>query len=134
MRNPFADLEINARAQLSILETCREFNPGVRIVYAGTRQIYGRPEALPVSETHPIRPVDINGVHKVAAAWYHDLYWRVYGIPTCTLRLTNTYGPRMRIKDARQTFVGVWVRHVLEGGPALRGLGRRTVARFHLCG
>lgn len=117
MRDPFADLEINARAQLSILETCRDVNPTIRIVYAGTRQIYGRPDALPVSETHPIRPVDINGIHKVAGEWYHDLYWQVYGIPACTLRLTNTYGPRMRIKDARQTFVGVWVRRVLEGQP-----------------
>lgn len=127
MRDPFTDLEINARAQLSILETCREFNPNVRIVYAGTRQIYGRPDVLPVSEDHPLRPVDINGIHKVAGEWYHDLYWRVYGIPTCTLRLTNTYGPRMRIRDARQTFVGVWIRRVLErqvfevwGGDQLR--------------
>jgi len=117
MRDPFTDLEINARAQLSILETCREVSPHIRIVYAGTRQIYGRPDAFPVREDHPIRPVDINGIHKVAGEWYHDLYWQVYGLPACTLRLTNTYGPRMRIKDARQTFVGVWIRRVLEGKP-----------------
>lgn len=117
MREPFTDLEINARAQLSILEACREHNPAVRIVFAGTRQVYGRPDYLPVDETHPLRPVDINGIHKLAGEWYHLLYNSVYGIPSTVLRLTNTYGPRMRIKDARQTFVGIWIRCLLEGRP-----------------
>jgi len=117
MTNPFTDLEINARAQLSILEACRAHNPGVKIVFAGTRQIYGKPDCLPVDEEHPIRPVDINGIHKVAGEWYHLLYHAVYGIRSSVLRLTNTYGPCMRIKDARQTFVGIWVRLILEGKP-----------------
>ncbi len=117
MADPFTDLEINARAQLSILEACRAHNPKLKIVFAGTRQIYGRPDYLPVDEEHPIRPVDINGIHKVAGEWYHLLYNNVYGIRSTVLRLTNTYGPCMRIKDARQTFVGIWVRLVLEGKP-----------------
>ncbi len=117
MTAPFTDLEINVRAQLSILEACREHNPGIRIVFAGTRQIYGRPDRLPVDEDHPVRPVDINGIHKTAGEQYHLLYHSVYGIASTVLRLTNTYGPRMRIADARQTFVGVWIRRVLEGLP-----------------
>ena len=117
MTDPFTDLEINARAQLSILEACRAHNPGIKIVFAGTRQIYGKPDYLPVDEEHPIRPVDINGIHKVAGEWYHLLYHTVYGIRSAVLRLTNTYGPCMRIKDARQTFVGIWVRLILEGRP-----------------
>lgn len=117
MADPFTDLEINARAQLSILESCRAHNPGLKIVFAGTRQIYGRPDYLPVDEEHPIRPVDINGIHKLAGEWYHLLYNSVYGIRSTVLRLTNTYGPCMRVKDARQTFVGIWVRLVLEGKP-----------------
>ncbi|MDR1490229.1 MAG: NAD-dependent epimerase/dehydratase family protein [Desulfovibrio sp.] len=117
MADPFTDLEINARAQLSILESCRGHNPGVKIIFAGTRQIYGRPDHLPVDEDHPVRPVDINGIHKVAGEWYHLLYHSVYGIRSTVLRLTNTYGPRMRIKDARQTFVGIWIRLLLEGRP-----------------
>lgn len=115
MRDPLTDLEINARAQLSILESCRQFNPNVRIVFASTRQFYGKPDYLPVDERHPLRPVDINGIHKLAGEWYHTLYHQVYGLKTCSLRLTNTYGPRMRIRDARQTFVGVWVKLILEG-------------------
>ena len=117
MSAPFTDLEINAKAQLSILEACREHNPAIRIVFAGTRQIYGRPDYLPVNEEHPVRPVDINGIHKLAGEWYHLLYHSVYGIPSTVLRLTNTYGPRMRIADARQTFVGVWIRRLLEERP-----------------
>ncbi|HZX48782.1 MAG TPA: NAD-dependent epimerase/dehydratase family protein [Nitrospirota bacterium] len=115
MHSPHTDLEINCRAQLSILEACRHSNPDIKVVFASTRQIYGKPDYLPVDEKHPIRPVDVNGINKMAGEWYHILYNNVYGIRTCALRLTNTYGPRMRIMDARQTFVGIWVRLLLEG-------------------
>ena len=100
MEEPFTDLDINAKAQLSILEACRKHNPDIRIIFASTRQIYGKPKYLPVDEKHPCHPVDVNGINKMAGEWYHILYHDVYGIPTSVLRLTNTYGPRMRIKDA----------------------------------
>ena len=115
MADPYTDLDINTRAQLFILEACRDFNPDVKIVFASTRQIYGKPEYLPVDEKHLLRPVDVNGINKMAGEWYHILYNNVYGIRGCTLRLTNTYGPNMRIKDARQTFLGIWIRLLLEG-------------------
>jgi UDP-glucose 4-epimerase len=117
MLDPFTDLEINCRAQLSILEACRKYNPSIRIVFASTRQIYGKPDYLPVDENHLLRPVDVNGVNKMAGEWFHILYHNVYGIAACALRLGNTYGPRMRIKDARQTFLGVWIRLAIEGKP-----------------
>lgn len=117
MENPYTDLDINARAQLSILESCRHFNPAVKVVFASTRQLYGKPDYLPVDERHPLRPVDVNGINKLAGEWYHILYNNVYGVRACALRLTNTYGPRMRVKDARQTFLGVWVRRLVEGQP-----------------
>jgi UDP-glucose 4-epimerase len=117
MQDPQTDLEINAKAQLSILEVCRKYNPAVKIVFASTRQIYGKPDYLPVDEKHPLRPVDVNGINKMAGEWYHILYHNVYGLRTCALRLTNTYGPRMRVKDARQTFLGIWIRLLLEGKP-----------------
>ena len=117
MEDPYTDLETNARAQLSILESCRHYNPGIKIVFASTRQIYGKPDYLPVDEKHLLRPVDVNGINKMAGEWYHILYNNVYGVRACALRLTNTYGPRMRIKDARQTFLGVWLRLIIEGKP-----------------
>jgi UDP-glucose 4-epimerase len=117
MRNPHADLEINSRAQLTILEACRQNNPNVKLVYASTRQIYGKPDYLPVDERHLLRPVDVNGINKMAGEWYHILYNNVYGIRACALRLTNTYGPRMRVRDARQTFLGIWIKQLIDGQP-----------------
>ena len=115
MSDPQTDLDINGRAQLAILEACRLHNPAIRIVFASTRQIYGKPDYLPVDERHPLRPVDVNGINKIAGESFHLLYSRVYGIASTALRLTNTIGPRMRVKDARQTFVGVWIRRLVEG-------------------
>jgi UDP-glucose 4-epimerase len=117
MKDPYTDLEINCRAQLSILEACRAVNPGIKIVFASTRQLYGKPDYLPVDEKHLLRPVDVNGINKMAGEWYHILYNNVYDLRSCSLRLTNTYGPRMRIKDARQTFLGIWIRLLLEQKP-----------------
>ena len=117
MNDPFTDLDINAKAQLSILEACRKNNPNIRIVFASTRQIYGKPQYLPVDEKHPLNPIDVNGVNKIAGEQYHLLYNQAHGIRSSVLRLTNTYGPRMRIKDARQTFLGIWIRNLLEGKP-----------------
>lgn len=117
MLDPQTDLEINAAAQLAILQSCRKVNLNLKIVFASTRQLYGIPDYLPVDEGHPIRPVDINGINKLAGEWYHILYSKVYGMRACALRLTNTYGPGMRVKDARQTFLGIWVRSLIEGAP-----------------
>ena len=117
MQNPFTDLEINSKAQLSILEACKKYNPGIRIIFASTRQLYGKPQYLPVDEKHPLFPVDVNGINKLSGEWYHIVYNNVYDIKTSILRLTNTFGPRMRIKDARQTFLGIWIRKLIENEP-----------------
>jgi UDP-glucose 4-epimerase len=117
MNAPEDDLAINCAAQLHLLEACRSVNPELSIVNAGTRQIYGRPRYLPVDENHPLRPVDINGVNKMAGEAYHLLFCDVYGLRSRSLRLTNVYGPGMRIKDARQGFLGIWLRRLIEGQP-----------------
>ncbi len=111
---PLTDLDANVRGQIILLEACRQYAPEARIAFASTRQIYGRPGYWPVDERHPLRPVDVNGINKMAAEAYHTLYHQVYGMWTVSLRLTNTYGPRLRIKDARQTFLGLWLRRVVE--------------------
>jgi UDP-glucose 4-epimerase len=115
MTDPFTDLEINCRSQLSILESCRYNNPGVKVIFASTRQIYGVPDYLPVDERHLVHPTDVNGINKMAGEWYHIVYNNVYGVRGASLRLTNTFGPRMRVRDARQTFLGLWLRLVVEG-------------------
>jgi UDP-glucose 4-epimerase len=117
MRDPWTDMEMNFRAQLSLLEACRQNNPAMRIVFASTRQIYGVPKYIPVDEKHPLAPVDVNGANKLAGENYHLIYGRAYGMHVSVLRLTNTYGPRMRVKDERQTFLGIWLRQLIEGQP-----------------
>ena len=114
MQDPYTDLEINCRAQLSLLEACRRNNPGVKIVYAGTRQVYGHPETLPVTEDHLVRPTDVNGINKAAGEYYHLVYNNVFNIRSCSLRLTNTYGPRQLLKHNRQGFIGWFIRLAME--------------------
>jgi UDP-glucose 4-epimerase len=114
MRDPYTDLEINCRSQLTILEACRYNNPAVKLVFAGTRQVYGRPQALPVDETHLVRPTDVNGINKAAGEYYHLVYNNVFGVRACSLRLTNVYGPRQLIKHSRQGFIAWFIRLAIE--------------------
>ena len=116
MRDPYADLEINCRSQLTILEACRYNNPGVKVVFAGTRQVYGRPDSLPVDETHLVRPTDVNGINKAAGEYYHLVYNNVFSVRACSLRLTNVYGPRQLIRHNRQGFIGWFIRLAIEDG------------------
>lgn len=114
MLDPYTDLEINCRSQLSILEACRKNNPDVKLVYASTRQMYGKPQYLPVDENHPVQPVDVNGINKMAGEQYHILYNNVYGVRATALRMTNTYGPRQWMRDNRLTSQGWFLRLVLD--------------------
>jgi UDP-glucose 4-epimerase len=115
MRDPYTDLEINCRSQLSMLQACRRNNPRVKVVFAGTRQVYGKPDRLPVDETQLVRPTDINGINKAAGENYHLLYNNVFGVRACSLRLTNVYGPRQLVKHNRQGFIGWFIRLAVEG-------------------
>jgi UDP-glucose 4-epimerase len=114
MRDPYTDLDVNCRSQLTILEACRNHNPTVKVVYAGTRQVYGKPDSLPVTESHLVRPTDVNGINKAAGEYYHLVYNNVFGVRSCSLRLTNVYGPRQLIKHNRQGFIGWFIRLAIE--------------------
>jgi UDP-glucose 4-epimerase len=114
MRDPYGDLEINCRSQLTLLEACRYHNRSVKVVYAGTRQVYGRPDSLPVTERHLVRPTDVNGINKAAGESYHLVYNNVFGVRACSLRLTNVYGPRQLIRHDRQGFIGWFLRLAVE--------------------
>jgi UDP-glucose 4-epimerase len=116
MLDPFTDLEINCRSQLTLLEACRRNNPRAKIVYASTRQVYGKPDYLPVDERHLVRPTDVNGINKAAGEYYHVVYNNVFGVRACSLRLTNVYGPRQLVKHNRQGFIGWFIRLAVEDG------------------
>ncbi len=116
MRDPELDLEVNCRSHLALLEACRYHSPGTKVVFAGTRQVYGRPDSLPVDESHLVRPTDVNGINKVAGEYYHLVYNNVFNLRTCSLRLTNVYGPRQLVRHNRQGFIGWFIRLAVEGG------------------
>jgi UDP-glucose 4-epimerase len=126
MQDPYTDLEINCRRPAVLLEACRRYNPTVKVVYAGTRQVYGRPDSLPVSETHLVRPTDVNGINKAAGEYYHLVYNNVFGIRACSLRLTNVYGPRQLLKHNRQGFIAWFIRQAIEDA---RSRSMATAAR-----
>jgi UDP-glucose 4-epimerase len=115
MEDPYGDLYTNVSTHVALLEACRRVNPGVKIVFCGTRGQYGRPGPEPVDESFPIAPIDVNGINKHAGESYHFLYGQVYGLRVCSLRLTNTYGPRHTMKTARQGVFAWFVRQALEG-------------------
>jgi UDP-glucose 4-epimerase len=114
LRDPHTDLDINCRSQLTLLEACRHHNPATKVVYASTRQIYGKPDALPVTERHLVRPTDVNGINKAAGEYYHLVYNNVFGVRATALRLTNIYGPRQLLKHNRQGFIGWFIRLAIE--------------------
>ena len=114
MRDPYTDLEINCRSPLTVLEACRHHNPAAKVVFAGTRQIYGRPDSLPVDETHVVRPIDVNGIDKAAGESYHIVYNNAFGVRACSLRLANVFGPRQLIRHNRQGFIGWFIRLAIE--------------------
>lgn len=116
VRDPLGDLESNARGPLTLLEACRHYNPRAKVVYASTRQVYGRPAALPVDEEQRTRPTDVNGANKLAGETYHRLYYETHGLATVCLRLTNTFGPRQLIRHNRQGFLPWFLRCALSGG------------------
>jgi UDP-glucose 4-epimerase len=117
MTDPMTDLDINCRSQLSILECCRAVNAGARILYASTRQLYGRPRYLPVDEKHPVNPTDVNGINKLAAEKYYTLYADIYSMHCVSLRLTNTFGPRQHLRGNKQGFAGIFLRKAISGEP-----------------
>lgn len=116
MTVPERDLELNTTAQLRFLEACRAAQPGIRVVYASTRQVYGVPQYLPVDERHPVNPVDYNGVHKLAAGGYHLMLSRIGALDAVILRLTNVYGPRMSLTAPHQGFLSSFLRTLMLGG------------------
>lgn len=119
MRDPFGDLHANNTAQLALLEAVRRRNPEAKVVFAGTRSQYGRTRTIPVREDHPQLPADINGAHKAAAERYHLIYHSAHGLRTCSLRLTNIYGPRQLMAHGRQGFFNWFLRRAMDGDEIL---------------
>ncbi|HWA98547.1 MAG TPA: NAD-dependent epimerase/dehydratase family protein [Pirellulales bacterium] len=126
MRDPQLDLDVNCVSTMNLVQACHKHNSTARLLYSSTRQVYGRPLKLPVDEQHPTIPIDVNGINKLAAEYYHLLYHSTYGIRSTVLRMTNTYGPRQKLEGDRQGFCATFVRQALRGETiALYGGGKQ---------
>ncbi len=128
MRDPHTDLDINCRAQLSMLEACRRHNPSSAWSTPARVRSTAGPIACRSTRQHLVRPADINGVNKAAGEYYHLLYNNVFGVRACSLRLTNVYGPRQLIKHNRQGFIGWFIRLASRTGRSRCSVTARSCA------
>lgn len=85
--------DVNATGTLTLLEASRR--AGIhRFVYVSSSEVYGSAQTVPMNELHPTLPNTVYGGSKLAGEAYARVYHRTYGLPTVTVRLFNTYGPR----------------------------------------
>ncbi|RJQ64720.1 MAG: NAD-dependent epimerase/dehydratase family protein [Stygiobacter sp.] len=111
---PFEDLDLNARATLNILETCRKYNPKSKIIFSSSRMVYGKADKPIITELGETNPLSLYGIHKLTSEKYLLMYYKDFGIPCSILRLTNPYGPRQQVKHSKYSLVGWFIRQAME--------------------
>lgn len=111
---PFEDLDLNARATLNILETCRKYNPKSKIIFSSSRMVYGKSDRAIITEQAETNPLSLYGIHKLTSEKYLLMYYKDFGIPCSILRLTNPYGPRQQVKHSKYSLVGWFIRQAME--------------------
>jgi UDP-glucose 4-epimerase len=114
MANPFLDIDINCRGTMNLLEACRKVNREAKIVYMGTRVQVGELVYLPVDERHSDNPQNIYGINKLTAEKYLLLYYKLYGIPCTSLRLSNVYGHRCQMRHGHYAVLNYFLRLAME--------------------
>ncbi|NCN98867.1 NAD-dependent epimerase [Candidatus Pacearchaeota archaeon CG10_big_fil_rev_8_21_14_0_10_35_219] len=115
MENPYLDIDINCKGQITVLEACRKNNPGVKIIYSGTRTQTGAVKSGIIDENCEDNPSDIYGAGKLAGEIYHLIYNKVYGIKTCSLRFTNIYGEKAQIKNPKYGVINWMIGRAVSG-------------------
>ena len=96
LEKPYNDFQLNTLNVFKILDAIRRFNPECRYINMSSAAVYGNPEALPITESMPYRPVSPYGVHKEIAEMLCDEFHRYWGIRTSCIRIFSAYGPRLR--------------------------------------
>ena len=119
LKKPILDIDINCKGHLNILESCRTDNPNCRIIFPGSRMQYGKIEKkdLPVKEEHPLNPLSVYAINKIAGENYHKAYNLHYGLDTVVFRIANPYGPRAQIKNPGYCIVNWFIGQALKKKP-----------------
>jgi UDP-glucose 4-epimerase len=123
---PAHDAEVNVLGTLAVLEAARA--TGVcRVVNSSTGGgLYGDVDVIPTPEEGPIRPLAPYGQSKLAAETYCELYVRLHGLSTISLRYGNVYGPRQDV-HGEAGVVAIFCGCLVDGRrPVVYGDGRQT--------
>lgn len=127
MKNPWLDVDINTRGQITLLEACRRLNPRIRIVYCSTRAVYGSSSKSVIDEETSPNPMDIYSANKLAGENYHRIYAKVFGLNATILRVANGYGPRAQMKEPSFGILNWFIRLALDDQPIkIFGDGRQV--------
>ncbi len=99
--DPIFDIETNLIWTINFLNSAK--NIGVKkVIFASSGgTVYGIPREIPISEDHPTEPISSYGIVKLAIEKYLRLFWKVYGLDYCILRVSNAYGERQVVTGAQ---------------------------------
>lgn len=116
LSDPYADIDINIKGTVAVMEAVRKTCPKAVVVRSGTRGEYGPSAKLPVSEDAPTQPRGMYEISLLANEKIMLMYHQAHGVPTVHLRLTNTYGPRAQMKSPHYGVANWLVRRALDDG------------------
>ncbi len=124
--DPRTTHEVNVTGTLNLLLAARD--AGVEcFVFASSSSVYGESDRLPKEETMPAEPVSPYGLQKLAAETYCRLFYRLYGLPTVSLRYFNVFGPRQDPESEYAAVIPCFIRAIRDGArPTVYGDGEQT--------
>lgn len=99
--NPEFDVESNLIGTIKLLNASKLAGIKKVIFASSGGTVYGIPKEIPINESHQTDPISSYGIVKLAIEKYLHLYWTLFGLDYCILRLSNAYGPRQAIRDAQ---------------------------------
>ena len=125
LKDPYFDMEVNIKGMINLLQACRDSNVK-RLVYSSSGAIFGEAIHLPIDEEHPLNPESPYAVSKLAAEKYCFAFYKVYGIPTTSVRYFNIYGPRQDTSEYANA-ISIFLDKIRQGEPlTIFGDGEQT--------
>ena len=111
LSDPVYDLRLNAESHLHLL---KHLHSEQKIIYFGSRSQYGVPDVSVINEETSMIPVDIQGIHKLAAESYYRVYSRTRELNVISLRFPNCFGENQPVQGEDVGLVGGFIRDLLD--------------------